>query len=377
MQKTRRTVLIGLILLIALLHLPLEAAEKPSVSARSAVLMDRDSGRVLWKKNEHRRRPIASTTKIMTALLALERGAEGERVKVSGAAAATEGSSIWLEKGEKKELGELIYGLMLCSGNDAAAAIAEHIGGSEKKFVALMNERARALGAENTNYANPHGLPAKNHYSTAYDLALITCEALKNERFREIISTPARTISWPGQPWDRLLVNQNRLLELYPGADGVKTGWTEKAGRCFVGSATKQRWQLVAVVLKSSEIWEDSAALLDYGFQRYRHQKLFSKNQVLCTAEVMEGRERAEIAVCKAYHYPLLPSEQKRLNYRIRLHDSIRAPLTQGEKLGEVEVYLQKELICCVDLCALRPVLRKEYSDYLHDLFILMLQEGW
>ena len=115
-----------------------------------------------------------------------------------------------------KELGELIYGLMLCSGNDAAAAIAEHIGGSEKKFVALMNERARALGAENTNYANPHGLPAKNHYSTAYDLALITCEALKNERFREIISTPARTISWPGQPWDRLLVNQNRLLELYP-----------------------------------------------------------------------------------------------------------------------------------------------------------------
>lgn len=376
MQNVRRAVLIGLFLLAIIFTPPLIAAEGPAIDARSAVLMDRDSGRVLWKKNEHRRRPIASTTKIMTALVALERGSEEERVTVSKRAAATEGSSIWLEKGEKKKLGELIYGLMLCSGNDAAAAIAEHIGGSEKKFVELMNERALAMGAKDTHFVNPHGLPAKGHYSTAYDLALITCEALKNGRFQEIITTPSRSISWPDQPWGRLLINQNKLLELYPGADGVKTGWTEKAGRCFVGSATKKRWQLVSVVLNSPQIWEDSAALLDYGFQNYRHQRIFSRDQVLCTAGVLEGRERAAAAVCETHYYPLLPSEKKYLRYRIRLGNRIRAPLAKGDKLGEVEVYLRKEMLCRVDLCSLKAVARKEYSDYLRDIFILVLQGG-
>ena len=377
MQKTRRAVLIGVYLLTILFCLPAGAAEEPAVSARSAVLMDRDSKRILWKKNAHRRRPIASTTKIMTALLALERGHEEDRVVTGRAAAETGGSSIWLERGEKKTLGELLYGLMLCSGNDAAVAIAEHIGGSEKKFVALMNERARSLGAKNTHFNNPHGLPDDDHYSTAHDLGLITCAALENRRFREIITTPVCSISWPGRSWDRILSNQNKLLESYPGGDGVKTGWTEKAGRCFVGSATRKRWQLVCVVLNAPGMWEDTVILLDYGFKRYRRQKILASHRVLCTAEVAGGRQRVELALDDALYYPLRPCEKEDLRYRIVLQNRIKAPLKKGEKLGEVEFYLGKRFLGRVALCANHAVQRKEYSDYLRYVIILLLQEGW
>ncbi|NLA26460.1 MAG: D-alanyl-D-alanine carboxypeptidase, partial [Firmicutes bacterium] len=157
---------------VSLIFLPVLAAEEPEVSAVAAILIDRDSGRVLWEKEARRRLPIASTTKIMTALLALERGCEEDPVRVSRKAAETEGSSIWLERGEQKTLGELLYGLMLRSGNDAAVAIAEHIGGTEKDFVLMMNEEAAALGAKDTLFSNPHGLPGGIHYSTARDLGL-------------------------------------------------------------------------------------------------------------------------------------------------------------------------------------------------------------
>lgn len=377
MHKTRRAVLIGVCLLAILCYLPAEAAKEPAVSARSAVLMDRESRRVLWKKNLHRRRPIASTTKIMTALLALEMGNEAGRVVAGPAAAETEGSSIWLEKGEVKTLGELLYGLMLCSGNDAAVAIAEHIGGSEKKFVALMNERAQSLGAKNTHFANPHGLPDDNHYSTAHDLGLITCAALEKRRFREIITTPVCSISWPGQTWDRILANQNKLLETYPGGDGVKTGWTEKAGRCFVGSATRKGWQLVCVVLNAPGMWEDTAVLLDYGFKRYRRHKILAPHRILCTAEVAGGRRRVDLALDEALYYPLRPGEKETLRYRIVLQNKIKAPIKEGDKLGEVEFYLGNRFLGRVDLCANQAVQRKEYSDYLRRVVILLLQEGW
>lgn len=369
MQELRRAIFIAVILLTALYSFPVLAAEEPAVSALAAILIDRDSGRILWAKDARRRLPIASTTKIMTALLALEHGREDDPVTVSPKAASTEGSSIWLDKGEKKTLGELIYGLMLRSGNDAAVAIAEHIGGTEKNFVLMMNQKAATLGAKDTLYSNPHGLPGGRHYSTAYDLGLITCRALQNERFRQIISTPTWTISWPGRPWDRVMSNQNRLLELYPGGDGVKTGWTIAAGRCFVGSATRDGWQLVCVVLNAPQMWEDAVLLLDYGFERYLRRKIFHRDQVLCTASVRKGSSRVDAAVKEDLYLPLLPGEEGALYCRIVLNEVIKAPLPAGVMIGEVEVYLGDQLLDRTSLYSAHTVGRRGLLSYFLDLF--------
>lgn len=377
MRKFCRPIYIAAFLVIILSNLPARAAvEEPQVSALAAILMDRDSGRILWSREACRRLPIASTTKIMTALLALESGREEDVVTVSPAAASTEGSSIWLEEGERKTLGELIYGLMLRSGNDAALAIAEHIGGTEQNFVAMMNDRAAALGAVGTHYCNPHGLPDSSHYSTAYDLGLITCRALQNERFRRIVSTPAWTISWPGHPWDRAMSNQNRLLELYPGGDGVKTGWTRAAGRCFVGSATRKGWQLVCVVLNAPQMWEDAALLLDYGFDNYRHSKILPRGRVLCTAPVYKGSGRVEAVVGEDHYLPLLPDEQERLHCHISIDDTLRAPLAAGLQIGEVELYLAGELLGKAGLYAGHAVGRKGLLSYFKALFCALVRGG-
>ncbi len=360
-------------LFISLYPGPAPAAEELQVSALAAVLMDRDSGRILWEKKPHLRLPIASTTKIMTALLALEEGCEDDPVVVSPEAAATEGSSIWLDAGEKKTLGELIYGLMLRSGNDAAAAIAEHLGGSEDDFVAMMNEKAAALGANDTLYSNPHGLPDGPHYSTAHDLGLITRRALQNERFREIVSTPEHAISWPGRPWNRAMNNQNRLLELYPGGDGVKTGWTIAAGRCLVGSATRGGWQLLCVVLNAPQMWDDAAALLDYGFDRYRRRKIFHRGQVLCTAPVHKGCSRVGAALKEDLYLPLQPGEEEALHCRISLGEGISAPLPAGEKIGEVEILLEGRIIEHAALYSGCAVGRKGIFSYLSDILASLL----
>ncbi len=345
------------------------ATEEGGITARAAILMDRETGRVLWEKNAQLRLPMASTTKIMTAILALELGNEADVITTSKRAAATEGSSIWLEEGEQKTLEELLYGLMLLSGNDAAVAIAEHIAGSVENFAALMNEKAAAIGATNTHFCNPHGLPDDRHYTTAYDLALISAYALQNERFREIIRTPEYIISWPGREWDRVLQNQNRLLELYPGGDGVKTGWTKEAGRCFVGSATREGWQLVAVVLNAPQMWEDTMRLLDYGFETYSRQKVLYQGQVICTAEVYKGTQRVDVVASKDFHYPLRPEERSRVRYVIKLQDRLAAPLAAGQKLGELEMYLGENLLGRVELQSGQAIRRMPLGHYLAGLW--------
>ncbi len=318
-------------------------AAEPPVSAESALLMDRESGRVLWAKEAHRARPMASVTKIMTALLALEMGDLGERVVISPGAAQTTGSSIWLEQGEEKSLEELLYGLMLCSGNDAAVAIAEQLAGSVENFALLMTGRARQLGAVNSNFTNPHGLPDEEHYSTAYDLALISCRALEDQIFQRIVSTGCQVITWPGHE-GRYLNNQNRLLEMYPGADGIKTGWTRKAGRCLAGSATRNGWQLVAVVLDAPQMWEDVVWLFDYGYRTYGREKIFTAGQVLTKVLVVGGEaDYVELVAERDLFLPLLPGERERLRYKWRVAESYPSPIGSGERLGGVEVYLEEE----------------------------------
>ena len=338
------------------------------ISALAAVLMDRESGRILWERNPDQKLPMASTTKIMTALLALELGHETDLIVVSEKAANTEGSSIWLEEGEEITLEELLYGLMLLSGNAAAVAIAEHIAGSVEAFARLMNIKARALGAHNTHFTNPHGLPDDNHYTTARDLALITRHALMNERFRDIIATPEYTISWPGHPWDRIMVNQNRLLEEYPGADGVKTGWTRKAGRCFVGSATREGWQLLVVVLNAPQMWEDAMALLDYGFHNYQKELLAEKGQYICLAEVYKGERSVNLVAAENLYYPLAAGEKAEIVSRPVLKEQIKAPLATGEPLGSLEFYLAGNMIGSVELLSGHPVERYPVGKYLQRL---------
>lgn len=335
---------------------------EPEVSAGGAVLMDRESGRVLWGRNIHQRRYMASTTKIMTALVAIQEGELDDVVKVSQKAASVEGSSVYLEAGEEKKLEELLYGLILRSGNDAALAIAEHIGGSVENFNRLMTEKAREIGAENTFFQNPHGLHHDNHYSTAYDLALIASYALENEVFRGIVSVPRAIISWPSQRWNRVLHNQNKLLHLYEGADGVKTGWTSPAGRCFVGSATRAGWQLVVVVLNAPDMWEDAQNLLDYGFNAYERQQLLHKNQELKKVKIENGlRENCRIEAGGYFYYPLSQDELNEVRYKFFIKNSYPAPVIKGELLGTVKLMLGKVEIGEVELVAGEDVDRQPF----------------
>lgn len=237
------------------------------LSARAAALIDGKSGKVLFEKNKDERLPMASTTKIMTGLLACESKKMKKIVTVSPVASGTEGSSLWLEPGEKQTLENLTYGLMLRSGNDAAVAIAEYLGGSTEAFALMMNERAKKIGVQNTGFQNPNGLDAEGHFTTAYDLALISREAMKNKKFRKIVSTKNKTIPWESSEWDRSLTNHNKMLWRYEGCNGIKTGFTKKSGRCLVTSAKRGKMELICVTLNAPDDWNDHTKMLDYGFE--------------------------------------------------------------------------------------------------------------
>ena len=230
-------------------------------SAASAILMDADSGRVLYEHNADRKMLIASTTKILTALVAIEEGDLHDSVKISREAAYTEGSAMYLTEGETLTLETLLYGVLLCSGNDAAVAVAQHVGGSVKGFVALMNEKARELGMEHSSFANPNGLDDEQHYSTARDMAKLARAALENETLMRIASTRSVTIG------GRTMTNHNKLLHYVDGCLGLKTGYTKAAGRTLVSCAERAGQRLVAVTLQDGNDWADHAALYDYGFR--------------------------------------------------------------------------------------------------------------
>ena len=240
----------------------------PQVTATSAIVMEVSTGRVIYQRNAWQKMFPASTTKIMTLVLALEHGGLNEIVTVSENAFGVEGSSLYLEQNDKMPLGELLEGMMLLSGNDAATAVAEHCGGNVSNFARQMNKRAKELGASNTNFTNPHGLPDENHYTTAYDLAVIASHGFKLPKFAEIVGLREKDYQWLHGD-DKRLASENRMLQLYRGANGVKTGYTQVAGRCLVSSAKRGDVQLVAVVLDSLLMWHDSVALLDYGFANF------------------------------------------------------------------------------------------------------------
>lgn len=309
-----------------------------SVSARYACLMDAQTGKVLYEKNGYSTHSMASTTKIMTALLALERTKAGETVTVSKNAAGTEGSSLYLKAGETLKMEELLFGLLLQSGNDAAIAIAEHIAGSVEAFAKMMTERATAIGAKNTAFQNPNGLDAEGHYTTAYDLALITRTALLNPEFAEIVKTKKKSFSTGDHA--RTFVNHNKLLSIYPGCIGVKTGFTKKTGRCLVSAATRNNTTLICVTLNAPDDWSDHKELLDYGFSQTDAKPLIMKDMILKSAPVTNGTSKTVELVAAEDFYMTDTSKEGLSHYEIRykLPGSVLAPFSAGAPLGKMTI---------------------------------------
>lgn len=246
----------------------------PQVEAEAAVLLVADTREVLFEKKPYDMMYPASTTKIMTLITALEKGRSNSIVTVSAKAAACEGSSLDLKAGEKLTLQNGLYGMMLVSGNDSAEAIAESVGGSIPAFVEMMNDKATEIGAKNTHFSNPHGLPDPfNHFTTAYDLALITAYGMEKPEFAKIVSTREYDVKFLNGK-QKHVANTNKILKTYPGANGVKTGYTNDAGDCLVAGAKRNGVQLILVILNDDERWADAAKLLDYGFERIAQQKV-------------------------------------------------------------------------------------------------------
>ena len=340
MPKRIGCCLLGLLMLFYIVPVRTKAI---STSATSAILMDAESGRVLYEQNADRQMLIASTTKIMTALVALREGNLSDLVKVSREAACTEGSSMYLKEGEQLTLETLLYGLMLCSGNDAAVAIAEHIGGSQAGFAQMMNETARELGMEHTSFANPNGLDAEDHYSTARDMAVLACAAMEHETLARIVST--RSISIGG----RTMTNHNKLLGYMPGCIGLKTGYTKAAGRTLVSCAERNGQRLVAVTLQDGNDWADHQMLYEYGFSTYPRQPLAVLGQELGQAPVAGGvKSRVSAVAAGSFAWPKADGEV--LKTRFEWGPDLTAPLAAGSKVGQAVFLLDGTEIGRVDL---------------------------
>ncbi|GAE35856.1 D-alanyl-D-alanine carboxypeptidase family protein [Halalkalibacter akibai] len=344
----RKFALICLAILLTLTSVPFNAnAEQRnfSVSAQAAVLIEQESGRILYGKNENTPLRIASITKIMTAILAIESGKMDEMVKVTSRAEGTEGSSIYLRAGEKIKLEDLVYGLMLRSGNDSAVAIAEHVGGSLEGFVYLMNEKAKEIGMHNTMFQNPHGLDDhEDHYSTAYDMAILTQYAMQSEHYQTIASTKSHRVD--GEQI-RVWRNKNRLLtELYKYSTGGKTGYTKRAKRTLVSTAEKDGTNLIAVTLNAPSDWHDHMNLFNWAFDSYTVELLLEEGIL---SEVEDDFYKGKVYAPYSFEYPLTQAEQQALNKEITLYrppsDQRMEEYIPPQPVGKVELKINNELI--------------------------------
>ncbi|MFC7442174.1 D-alanyl-D-alanine carboxypeptidase family protein [Laceyella putida] len=337
--------------------------------AQAAICADATSGRVLYGKNVDDEMLIASLTKIMTAIVAIESGKLDELVTVGPRAVGVEGSSIYLKQGEKIPLITLLYGLMLRSGNDAAVAIAEHIGGSVEGFVYLMNRKAEYMGLEHTHFANPHGLDAEGHYSSARDLAVLTSYALKNPTFQEIVKTEVKTVPWPGEKWNRKFYNKNKMLRLYKWADGVKTGYTKKARRTLVASATKEGHQLVTVTLNDGDDWRDSMNMLEYGFQQYDLVPILQKGQVVSKRAVQSKEDKLfDVIAGTSFSFPLTDQEKGQVVVEPIISFPLKLVRHDQQQVGSARIFLREEQIGAIPLVVKfrsEPSVFRRFKDWL------------
>lgn len=355
------------IFLVMLLILPfstLALAGEPQIVGETAVLVDAKSGTVLYGKEEHKKMYPASTTKVLTALLALEHSKLTEQVTIGPNPSKAGGTSIWLQEGEQLTLEELLYALMLNSANDAGVAIAEHVAGSVDKFVELANERVQQIGAKDTHFTNPHGMPDKEHYSTAYDLALIGREVLKNQDLRKIITTINHEIPRADPEAQKHLFNHNKLLWSktygYKGATGLKTGYTVEAGQCIIASAQRDGMELIAVVLRSEgfNLWTDASKLLDYGFANFTSRQLVQGGKVMADVPVEYGKGSVKLLTKNDFYYTFPKEGNIDLHVTTEPNEEVTAPIAKGEVLGAVVIRHGEEIVGKVPLVAQAAVQR-------------------
>lgn len=347
-----KIVLSGFIITILLFTLFPHHSSAIGVSAQTAILIEQESGRVLFEKEANKKMRIASITKIMTAILAIESGKLDEKVTVSENALKAEGSAIYLQKGEKIKLEDLVYGLMLRSGNDAAVAIAEYVGGSLEGFVVMMNQKAEEIGMTNTHFANPHGLDDhEDHLSTAYDMALLTQYAMGNEIYRKVTSTETHRAPNPNEKWDRVWHNKNKLLtSLYEYSTGGKTGYTVRAKRTLVSTASKDGFNTIAVTLNDSDDWRDHQNLHNYAFEHYELVNIKKQG----TLDKIDNEfYKNNVFIDRNVLYPLTAEEQK----KVKINVFLKTPDKDWDNsedvpnvVGEMTVKLDKKEITSVPI---------------------------
>ncbi len=324
---------------------------EPAISAETAVLIDAASGKVLYDRRMNAHMYPASTTKILTAMIALEQLDPETEVEVSENAVNQEGSSIYLKVGEKIKLKDLLYGMMLRSGNDSAVAAAEAAGGSVESFAEIMNERVQSLGLKNSHFVNPSGLQDENHYSSAYDLAMITREAFKNELFKEIVSAKTYQAEREGTDSYKYFYNKNKTVFQYEGATGVKIGYTIAAGRCLVASARHEGTELIAVVLNDHDWFEDAYKLMDYGFERFDSVLIAKGETPLISAAVMNGdRQTVKIGAAEDITCVQVEGEASDLSIIYDVPDAVKAPVSRWEPAGKMDIYSAGEYVYSKDL---------------------------
>lgn len=333
-----------------------KTSSPPQITAAAGILVDAETGTILWRRNADQRRPVASLTKVMTALLLLENTNPDDVITAPTGIASVQESSLHLTDGEQLSARDLLYAMMLRSANDACVAIAHHISGSVPAFAELMNARAKELGCRNTHFTNPNGLPDPDHYSSAADMARITLAAVRHEEFNTAVRTRKYTLTRTGNPSDTLVVNRSQLLGKFKGADGVKTGYTRAAGRCFIGSATRGGRRVICVVLNSRDLWTDSKALLEYGFAGFTKVSLVKAGQGLGILRVEAGTKDRVPAVAGKEVACVVPKGSS-VSPKVRIASGpCRAPVAAGQRIGSAEILVRGRKAAVVPLIAAEAV---------------------
>lgn len=380
-MKSRKFIILTIITSILFFAIPQNSSAQIYVSAQSAILMEQDSGRVIFEKDAHTQRRIASITKIMTAILAIESGKLDETVTVSNNAIRAEGSSIYLQEGEKIKLENLVYGLMLRSGNDAAVAIAETVGGSLDGFVYLMNQKAEEIGMKNTHFANPHGLDDhEDHFSTAYDMALLTRYAMKNDTYKKIAGTESYRSESSNNKWDRVWRNKNKLLtSLYEYSTGGKTGYTKRAKRTLVSTAEKDGVSYIAVTLNDPDDWDDHINMFESAFKQYKMVQVLEEGKI---KTVKDKFYKNKVYLKSAFDFPVAKKEEDLFKVEYKLtkvkKDWQRNQDDVPEIVGEAKIYLDDKLVDSVPIHFKHDKKKesKSFLDYFKNMFMAMTGVG-
>lgn len=379
-MKLFKVIILSVITSLLILAIPQNTSAAMYVSASSAVLMEQDSGRIIYEKDANTKRRIASITKIMTAVLAIESGKLKEKVTVSENAVKAEGSSVYLKPGEKIALEDLVYGLMLRSGNDAAVAIAEAVGGSLDGFVYMMNQKAEEIGMANTNFANPHGLDDhENHYSTAYDMALLTRYAMNNDTYKKIASTKTYRQDNPTEAWDRVWKNKNKLLtSLYEYSTGGKTGYTKRAKRTLVSTAEKDGLSLIAVTLNDPDDWDDHINMFETAFKKYTMETVMEKGDL---KDVDSKFYKKKLYIKQGYNYPITEDEQNLFSVEYKLAPVKKTWKKDASKVpnivGEVEISFDQKIVDTIPIYYKHTEKKgKSFIDYFKSIFFCHKRSG-